>query len=85
VRGVNRISIVPTIDDERPGEVEYRDWTPAQTRIVVYTSEPLLWPFDIPAADGEAARAHCEAHHGRVLEYNEVPGRFFCRVLRRVA
>lgn len=81
-----RVSPVPTIDDEEPPkELEYRDWTPEQTRVICYTNQPSRYKFDLSASDAESARSHCEANFGKVLEFNEVPGRFFCRVMRRRA
>lgn len=68
---------VPT----QPGApIEYRDWNPEDTRVVTYTTNPSMYPKDRPTTSIDAARAEVQAVHGRILETNTVPSRFFFRV-----
>ena len=75
---------VPTIDDavtDHKPESDYKDWAEGNTRVLVYTDAPELYPRDRYAEDKEDAR-YLAGLIGRVLEVNEVPHRWFIRVPR---
>lgn len=67
---------------EAPPQTDYRDWKHEDTKVVVYTTNPDLYPKDRPATSSAAARAECQAIYGRILETNSVPHRYFFRVWR---
>jgi hypothetical protein len=80
--------IVPTIDDherltpDQPPEATYRDWTPDQTMVITYTTNPEKFRKDWACASRDWARDHCAAKYGRILEEVALPERFFFRVYR---
>jgi hypothetical protein len=65
-----------------PTNYEYRDWKPEDTQVVTYTTMPERYTRDRVVVSKAQAKAQVEAIHGRILETNEVPGRFFFRVMR---
>lgn len=72
--------VVPTVDAEKP-VATYPDWKREDTKIVTYTIGNNVYRGTY-ADTREAALAHCEAIHGRVLEANYVQGRAFFRVYK---
>lgn len=76
---------IPTIDDvdlDKPPPATYRDWRREDTRVVTYTTRPDKWPKDLVCSNRLAAKAHCIVTHGRPVEENYLPERFFFRVRR---
>jgi hypothetical protein len=76
---------VEDFEDEAPTQpgappAEYRDWRPEDTKVVAYTNNAAMYPKDRPCVSGEAARREVQAIHGRILETNTVPHRWFFRV-----
>lgn len=65
-----------------PTNYEYQDWDPKDTRVLTYTTNPQQYPKDRTTPSKAAAEAAVKAAHGRILETNVVPGRFFFRVKR---
>jgi hypothetical protein len=71
---------VPSLDSAQPVGT-YPDWSAADTEIVTYRVGNDVYP-GIRAESREAARSHCEANRGRILEANYVRGRAFFRVAK---
>lgn len=72
--------VVPTYDAEVPVGT-YRDWSEADTRVIVCAIGNDVYPGRRFATRDAAVKA-ITAEHGRILEANYVPGRAFLRVKR---
>ncbi len=72
---------VPTVDAPVP-VATYRDWDPAETRVICCRIANDLYPKDERFESRSEALATMQLRHGAVLEVNYVPGRAFFRVRR---
>lgn len=78
----DRVPNLDLADADAPPPATYRDWRLEDTRVVTFTNTPEKYPRDTYAESISKARAQCELVHGRILETNAVPGRWFFRVRR---
>lgn len=74
---------VPTVMDETP-VATYRDWNPADTRVIRCRISNDLYPGERYESRDEA-RAGTIIKYGPILEANYVPGQAFFRVMRTPA
>jgi hypothetical protein len=72
----------PCIDDEEPGPVVYKDWSPETTKVV---SGPIGPSKQYPGQrfmSRAAALGYWQRRAGRIIEDLSIPGRYIYRVRR---
>lgn len=71
---------IPTLDADKP-VATYRDWDPANTKIIQCRIANDEYPGD-RYETRDLAISETTKKHGKILEANFVPGRAFLRVRR---